>query len=239
MKGLALFFESSAGERVKNAIIGLGAAVVIIGALFKLMSWPGSGALLIAGLGTEAFIFALQGILPPHPHYYWEKFYPGLEVSPHLEEMSTAKPLKKESVSEQLDEMLEKANIESKLIERLGANLGKLGDNVAKMSEVGEASVATTEFANKTKEAVAALDQMKSAYTNATSSIETLGKSTEQFIEYQSQIQSVSQNLASLNALYEQELTGTTGNLQALNKNLAGLNSVYGNMLTAMTGARG
>ena len=241
MKGLALFFESDAGQRVKNLIIGVGAAVVMMGALFKLMSWPGAGYMLIAGLSTEAFIFFLQGILPPHPDYYWEKFYPGLTVSPHLEEMDDhgAKPFNKPSVTEQLDDMLEKANVETKLIERLGANLGKLGDNVAKMSEIGEASVATNEYAAKTKEAVAALSEMKNAYASATSSVNALGESTKQFQEYQAQITNVSQNLASLNALYEQELGETSSNLKELNKNLAGLNSVYGNMLSAMTMQRG
>lgn len=239
MKGLALFFESYAGQRVKNLIIGVGAAIVMMGALFKLMSWPGAGVMLIAGLSTEAFIFFLQGILPPHPDLHWEKFYPGISVSPHLEEMDDAKPFKKVSVTEQLDDMLEKSQIETKLIERLGANLGKLGDNVAKMSEIGDASVATNEYAAKTKEAVAALGEMKSAYANATANVNALGESTKQFQEYQAQIQSVSQNLASLNALYETELSETSGNLKALNKNLAGLNSVYGNMLSAMSGPRG
>ena len=88
MKGLALFFESETGQRIKNVIIGVGAAVVMMGALFKLQSWPGASIMLIAGLSVEAFIFLLQGILPPHANYYWEKFYPGLDVHPHLDENS-------------------------------------------------------------------------------------------------------------------------------------------------------
>lgn len=240
MKGLALFFESDKGLYIKNLIIGVGASVVIIGALFKLMSWPGAGTLLIIGLGTEAFIFALQGVLPPHPNYHWEKFYPGITVHPHLEELGgDGKPFKKQSVSEQLDEMLENANLETQIIERLGTNLGKLGTNVEKMTELGDASVATTEYAEKTKEAIAALSEMKSAYASATSSVNSLSASTEQFQAYQAEISAASQNLASLNSLYENELNSTTSNLQALNQNLAGLNQVYGNMLSAMNPQRG
>lgn len=239
MKGIALFFESDKGLYVKNFIIGVGAAVVIIGALFKLMSWPGAGPLLIAGLGTEAFIFALQGILPPHPNYHWEKFYPGITVHPHFDEGAGGKSLKKQSVTEQLDEMLESANLESQIIERLGTNLGKLGSNVEKMTELGDASVATSEYAEKTKEAISALVEMKNAYSTATSSVNSLAASTEQFQAYQAEISSASENLASLNKLYENELSATSSNLKALNDNLAGLNQVYGNMLSAMNPQRG
>ena len=237
MKGLALFFESSAGQQVKNTIIGVGAAVVMMGALFKLQSWPFSGPMLIAGLTTEAFIFLLQGILPPHPTYFWEKFYPGITVHPHLDEnFHEEKPGPKgPSVSSQLDEMLHSASIETKLIERLGANLGKLGDNVAKMSEIGDASIATNEYAAKTKEAIGALTEMKNAYSNATSSIKSLGDSTASFKQYNDQILEVSSKLAALNTMYEVELKETTNGLKGLNKNLAGLNAVYGNMLSAMT----
>jgi gliding motility-associated protein GldL len=237
MEGLALFFESEKGQRVKNAIIGVGAAVVMMGALFKLQSWPFSGPMLIAGLSTEAFIFFLQGILPPHSNYYWEKVYPGITIHPHLDEnFDEPKPGKTgKGVSDQLNDMLESANVETKLIERLGANLGKLGDNVAKMSELGDASVATNEYAAKTREAINALGEMKNAYATATDSIKGLSNSTAQFAQYHEQILEVSGKLAALNSVYEVELKETTSGLKSLNKNLAGLNAVYGNMLSAMT----
>ncbi|MDX2003109.1 MAG: gliding motility protein GldL [Chitinophagales bacterium] len=242
MKGLALFFESETGQRVKNAIIGVGAAIVMIGALFKLESFPGAGIFLILGLSIEAFIFFLQGILPPHSNYYWEKAYPGLNIHPHLDDnYEEPRPGAKRgpSVTHQLDDMLESANVETKLIERLGANLGKLGDNVAKMSEIGEASIATNEYAAKTKEAISALNEMKNAYASATGSIQALSNSTAQFQQYHEQILEVSSKLAALNSVYEVELKETTSGLKSLNKNLAGLNSVYGNMLSAMTMPRG
>jgi gliding motility-associated protein GldL len=78
MKSISLFFETSTGKYIKNLIIGVGAAVVLVGALAKLQHWPWAGTSLDYGMCTEAFIFALLGILPPHKDYYWEKFYPGL-----------------------------------------------------------------------------------------------------------------------------------------------------------------
>lgn len=235
MKALAHYFETTSGKRTKNMIIGLGAAVVLMGALFKLMSWPFAGGMLTAGLVTEAFIFALQGILPPHKDYYWEKMYPELDISPEEEEaMKKSKGTPKKTITEELDSLLEKSKVESSLIQRLGNNLEKFSGNIEKMSEVANIASSTNEYAAKTKEASVALDQMKAAYANATTAVNGLSSTTQEFKGYQEQIQSVSKNLASLNALYENELGGVTGNLKALNKNLSGLNTVYGNMLSAM-----
>ena len=236
MNSLILFFESAKGQKVKNLIIGLGAAVVILGALFKLMSWPGSGGMLIAGLGTEAFLFTLLGFLPPHPDLYWEKFYPGITVSPELEEHTKEghelKPEK--SVTEQLNEMIEESNIDKAVIERLGNNLGRLGETVSKISDVSDASAATTQYSEEAKAAASALAEMRVAYTNATASVNSLSSTTDEFKGYQDQVQAAAQSLASLNQLYESELSDTASNLKSLNSNLSALNNVYGNMLTAM-----
>lgn len=234
MNSLVHYFESKQGQRTKNIIIGLGAAVVILGALFKLMSWPFAGTLLIIGLGTEAFLFTLLGILPPHPDLYWEKFYPGITEAPHEGDKAGKAPKPVKSVTDQLNDMLEKSNMDSVAIERLGNNLGKLGETASKISEVGGAVAATNEYTNQTKAAAEALAKMQSAYANATTAVNSLAATTNEFKGYQDQIQSVAKNLAQLNSLYEVELQGTTGNLKALNRNLAALNNVYGNMLGAM-----
>ena len=263
MRKLALFFESEKGKRIKNLIIGVGAGVVMMGALFKLESWPGASTMLIIGLSVEAFIFTLQGILPPHKDYYWEKIYPELDISPEVEGESESSY--KGTITEQLDEMLENANIESKLIERLGQNLGKLGDNVEKLSDMGDVSLATNEYAAKTKEASQALSQMKDAYNGATESVRALANSTEDSQNFHTQMQLVTKNLASLNSIYEVELQDASTHIASINKfygslaeatenlkdtvsdakvykeqmgilarNLSSLNNVYGNMLSAM-----
>ena len=76
MNRIVLFFETERGKRLKNLIIGVGASVVLLGALFKLQHWEFASELLIIGMCTEAFIFALLGILPPHKDYYWELIVP-------------------------------------------------------------------------------------------------------------------------------------------------------------------
>src|SRR6476620_7218182 len=85
MKSISLFFETKQGKYLKNLIIGLGASVVLIGALGKIQHWAIGGMLVTTGMCTEAFIFALLGLLPPHKDYYWERYYPNLDENPHVE----------------------------------------------------------------------------------------------------------------------------------------------------------
>ena len=73
------FYKSNWFKYLKNFIIGVGAALVMLGALGKINSEPWGGTMITVGLITEAVIFALLGILPPEKDYYWEKLYPGLE----------------------------------------------------------------------------------------------------------------------------------------------------------------
>ncbi|MFM2267360.1 MAG: hypothetical protein RL757_801 [Bacteroidota bacterium] len=72
------FFKSKGFKYIKNLIIGVGAAIVLMGALFKIESWPYASEMLILGLSVEAGLFLMLGILGPDPDYYWDKVIPGL-----------------------------------------------------------------------------------------------------------------------------------------------------------------
>jgi len=72
------FVKSKGFKYLKNLMIGVGAAVVLLGALAKLLSHPWADFMLTVGLVTEAAIFLVLGLLGPEPDYYWEKLYPGL-----------------------------------------------------------------------------------------------------------------------------------------------------------------
>ncbi|MCH8331548.1 MAG: gliding motility protein GldL, partial [Bacteroidetes bacterium] len=125
LKKFRIFFESEVGKQIKNMIIGLGASVVLVGALFKIMHWPGAGVMLTIGMLTEAFIFALQGMLPPHADYYWEKLYPNLNIAPshdpdYIHEEGHSLP-----ITQQLDKMLDEGGVSQNDIESLGEGLKK------------------------------------------------------------------------------------------------------------------
>jgi gliding motility-associated protein GldL len=231
MNKLAHFFETDRGKRIKNLIIGLGASVVLMGALFKLQHWPGASEMLIAGMVTEAFIFALLGILPPHKDYYWEKIYPEIDIAPDEEELKSAhkKALHGGTgITAQLDNALADAKVEPELVKRLGENLKKLGENIEKMNQLGDAGAATKHYSDNANEAAKALAAMKTSYQGAAEAMNKLQNAQADTVKYHEQVQLVSKNLAQLNAIYELELQDTNNHLKAMNK-------FYGSLSTAMT----
>jgi len=124
------FYKSNKFKYFKNLIIGIGASLVMIGALGKINSEPWGGLAITIGLTTEAIIFMILGLLPPEKDYYWEKLYPGLgDVSASLNPLTSApvtsikhfRPLDGEWVENQLGGMLDELRSMSKSLGSLRA----------------------------------------------------------------------------------------------------------------------
>ncbi len=223
-------YETEWFKRLKNSILGVGAGIVMIGALFKILHWEGANLALMVGMFTEAFIFTLMGILPPEKDYYWEKIYPHLDIAPEHHGLKGSKAGPKGTISQQLDKMLEEAKVESSLIENLGDGLKKLGENVGRINNATDAGSATNEFTKQASEAAGVLAQMKGAFSGAADAATHLASVSVETKEYHAQVQLVSKNLASLNAIYELELQDTSNHLKAMNKFYGGLSEVMGDL---------
>ncbi len=220
MKRLQHYFESEKGKKVKNLIIGGGASVVLMGALFKIQHWSGAGTMLVIGMSVEAFIFALQGILPPHPDYYWEKLYPHLDIHPdHDARFSHEQALEEgTTVTQQLEGMMQESNIEEELITRLGEGFKKLEGSVSGLADMSNAAVATNEYAENARAAASQLADMKSAYQGASQSVSELAEAATGASDYHEQVQAVAKNLGSLNSMYELEMQDTNNHMKAMNQ---------------------
>jgi len=72
------WYESYQGKNVVNIVYSAGASVVIIGALFKILHWPGASQVLMIGMFTEAFLFLIGTLEHPHPEFHWENVFPQL-----------------------------------------------------------------------------------------------------------------------------------------------------------------
>jgi len=132
-------------KKVMNFAYGMGAAVVIIGALFKLMHWPGASAMLIIGLGTEAFIFGLSSFDAVDEELDWTLVYPELAGGE-----AKARKVKTEGsedtqglLSQKLDAMLKEAKIDGELMASLGNSI-KNFEGAAKAISPTVDSVAST-----------------------------------------------------------------------------------------------
>src|SRR5688572_29988565 len=162
---------SKAWKKFMAKLYGIGAAIVIVGALFKIQHWPFAGLLLIIGLSTEAVIFAFSAFEPIHEEIDWSLVYPEL-AGMHGEGDGEPAAIEEEgSATETLDKMLEEAKIGPDLINSLGSGLQNLSDTTSKLSSISDASVATNEFVDNMKNASKTVGGLADTYNKATDSV--------------------------------------------------------------------
>lgn len=220
-----LFFST-----IMPKVYGIGAAVVIVGAMFKLLHIAGAGIMLGVGLTTEAIIFFLSAFEPKKAEPDWTKVYP--ELAEDFDGVARARSVRgkpQESVSKKLDTMLESAKIGPELVDSLGRGMRQLSETTSRLGKVGDAALATGEYSNSIKAATTNINKMNQSYAdsvgsmvemasvskNATTEMANASKDAK---EYHGQVQSVTKNLGALNAVYEMELQDANQHVKAMNK---------------------
>ncbi len=183
------FYKTKGFKYLKNFIIGVGASLVMIGALGKINSEPWGGIAITIGLITEAILFFILGILPPEKDYYWEKLYPGLDnYHSNISSLTQGgaqsadelgRPINGEVVETQLDGMLGELKVLSKSIGSLKAL------QEVDFSETGDQIKAMNNF-----------------YTRMTEAMSTLNETVEDTKHYKENLTTLNQNLSSLNSVY-------------------------------------
>ena len=201
-------------------LYGFGAAVVIVGAMFKIQHWPGAGPMLVAGLSVEAIIFFFSAFEPPHEEVDWSLVYPelaGMHDEDGAKDKTKHKALEEDtgSVTEQLDTMLEEAKIGPELIESLGTGLKSLSDQANKLTNITDATVATNEYVSSVRTAAQNVGELSSTYSKAAESLMGLTVSNQEGASFGEQLNKVSKNLTELNAIYELQLQGSKQHVQA------------------------
>lgn len=195
---------------------GLGASVVIIGALFKILHFKigflTGGVMLTIGMVTEAIVFALSAFEEPEEEYDWTLVYPELKGG---DASVKQVPAEVESMlSSKLDKILADAKIDSKLLGNLTVsieNFQKLSNDVNQIFE----SISTTK--NYNDQVIMATNQMESLNNYYKNQLESSAKHSE-----------INDEIAQ-NAIKMKE------QMESLAANLSALNGVYGGMLTAMS----
>ncbi|RFS17511.1 gliding motility protein GldL [Emticicia sp. C21] len=218
-------------DRFIPTIYALGAAVVILGAMGKIMHYEALAFMLPIGLATEAVIFilyAIQSFLFPPVDYQWERAYP------ELADDYTGEPVKRNiaptqgaGLTAKMDDMLANAKISPDIFDNLKSGIQSLTGQVAKMSDLSDATVATSEYAKNVKTASNQVTAMNSAYGTAVTAMNSMADATKDAQEYRAQFGKITQNMGALNAVYELELQDT-------NKHLKAMNAFYSNLTTAM-----
>ena len=197
-------------------VYGLGAAVVILGALFKIMHWPFGNEMLIAGLIVEALVFAISAFEPVDNDLDWAKVYPELADEQSPSKGQSNKPTVEDEqglLSKKLDDMLKEAKIDSKLMESLGESIKNFEGAARNIQPTTDSMESQRKYSEE--------------LTLAATHMESLNNL------YKVQVESASRQ-AEANQAVADNAGRLKEQMESLTANLNSLNGVYGGMLTAM-----
>ena len=196
-------------------LYGWGAAIVILGALFKIEHLPGASYMLMAGLGMEAIIFFFSAFEKPHVDPDWSLVYPELA---HMNDPDAVK-----RPAQQLDDALEKAKIDNELVESLNEGLRSFGESAKQLNETITAASGISEYNSQIEEGVKNMNALNSLYElqlqasnqqmEATNLfLQNLQSSVEDSKRFQEQVSSLAENLEQLNKVYANMLNAMNPN---------------------------
>ena len=239
------FFVGDKGQRLFNYAYSIGASVVIVGALFKLLHWPFADFILIVGMGTEAAIFFLSAFDEPAKDYKWEKVYPELDYPEEEDRPTPSLPLR-EGAPVHAPEITTAApvassNVPAGNVTIIGSGMPAGGTIVvnggAPANNVG--NIQASSLRGRTEEGPVPTFNINT---------EEVSDATQKYVE---QLKSISEQMVALNrsvqgieAIYEVQLKSASSQLgsveqvseqtKQLVQNLQQLNELYGRMISAM-----
>jgi gliding motility-associated protein GldL len=248
---LAELVQSSGWKNFIAKLYGLGASVVIVGALFKIQHWHLAGLMLTIGLLTEAVIFFFSAFEPLHEEVDWSLVYPELAGIPEDEAQELGSRVGRNygavsggggggagSVAlAKFDEMLEKAEITPDLFQKLGVGMKKLSETTVNMNSMGDVASASTKYMNSINVANDSLGKLSDSYQATTKVINETSSTYRSLADsfsvievggksYQQQLEVLNKNLNALNAVYELQRKGVDEHLKetdSLYKGVQGL----------------
>ncbi len=215
--GFMEWYESYKGKRVTGIIYSVGAAVVIIGALFKILHWPGASYVLMGGMFTEAFLFLIGTLDAPHPTYAWEQVFPQLVSLEHGCEPNLYAVISKREKPTLLGGMggnggngggvsLPAGALSDKDQASLSEGIQKLAKTAAQLNDLGKVAEGTAKLGEKMEIAGNAMEKFAASATNMSGQTEA----------YEKGLNAVNANLNNLNAIYELQLKNVQAQADAL-----------------------
>lgn len=240
------WYESYQGKRIVGVVYSIGASVVIVGALFKIMHWPGASIVLVSGMITEAFLFVIGALDKPHPEFNWSN------VFPQLLEFGTD-PAILEKKAAQARPTLLGAGVEGGEIPVIGGGAAVTSTGVQTPTAVSAAHVPALSEKDleslqngiadlaKTATQLSELGKVATATTQLTTKMEAAGNAAEQFAASQNGLLSVSNQLSEAYKAAETHMQGAAdttkafaANMQQVGTQLNTLNSIYELQINAL-----
>lgn len=213
--------QSQSTKKLFNMAYGLGAAIVIVGALFKIQHLsigPLTGGLMLTiGMAVEALVFAISAFEPVEDDLDWTKVYPELADGTSLggKKGKEASPEEAQSMlSQKLDNILKEAKLDANLVSSLGTSIKNFQGAVEPLASASQSISSTNKYNEQMSMAAAKMESLNSLY--------------------QTQVENASKQ-SELNTAMVQNSQRLQEQMQSLATNLSSLNGVYGGMLSAMS----
>lgn len=234
------FVQSPGYKKVMGYVYGWGAAVVLLGALFKIQHYQGAGVMLLIGMGAEVFIFFLSAFEPPHEEVDWAIVYPELAGLEPKEPRAVA------TAGGGLEAMLSGDNkIDPAVFEKLNSSLQNLTTTADNIGDISKSAISTDKFMNNMAKASESLDVFSNSYKdsaeNISNSINSLSESysntasnlnnftndvMKSNTEFGKNISDMNNNLNSLNSLYEIQIKSANTHMDSTKQIYSGLENV-------------
>ena len=237
-KKFQAFTQSKKYKSFMGAVYGIGAAIVMVGAYFKLTHIQGADLMLALGLGVEALIFFLSAFEPQHLDYAWDNVFVELEEDwdgvqkTQFATSGAGRPAAAATDVEEamLSKMFEKMNVSEETFNRIGKGLDKLAQNAGQMADISNAMAATTNYANAMDRATKSISEFSNAYVQTNQKLsDSLGKLDFSALDANT-IKKVATSMQSLNSIYELQLQGAEQTSAASKKLTETMNKYMDNL---------
>jgi gliding motility-associated protein GldL len=201
-----------------NMVYGLGAAIVIVGALFKIQHWPYGSLILTIGMIVEALVFTLSAFEKQGDDLDWSLVYPELGGGQTIggKKLKEGPKDAEGMLSKKLDGLLKDAKIDSALMVSLGDSIKNFEGAAKGISPTLDSMSAQKKYSQELSLAAAQMESLNSLYKVQMESASRQAVINEESVEnatkLKEQMQSLASNLSSLNGVYG-------GMLSAMNKN--------------------
>ena len=222
MSGKGNWLASKRGKTALKWFFGWGAAIVILGALFKIQHYKGSDIMLPVGLILEAVIFVVMIFVPDHPEYDWDRVHPIL--SPDLTPEQLHEMIENGtgvagggggSNADAVVKQLQNAGIDDGLLANLKDGMTKLADNAKSLGAVSTAAAATDDYVKSLNSASKNLNDLTTQYSESAKAIAGIAGDGQG--NFGAEMQKLGDNLSALNNVYELQLKSSQDYLSSLN----------------------
>ncbi len=237
----ATWYNSNSGQRTVGAFYSIGASLVIIGALFKIMHWPGAGTVLTVGMVTEAILFFIGVFEKPHKNYHWENLYPQLLIN-------NEGPVAQVSANERLGLGLSgmpAGSLDEKDAESLEGAIKRLTQTAEQIGNISDAAANSDNFAKSLSTATDAVDSFTTKQKSLDEVSENMIKSYQEISgnlsnvsvgskQYAAHTESIGNHISAINSIYELELKNIKAQAETITDQTTKLSNASSNIETLL-----